>query len=88
MRGCRGVVVAVSAYMGGTRGSGDVQEMSVVRGVSGMCDMCMCLAQGGVVGVGGEWVRGLGLGFANPGRTWEKWDNNNNIYLKSNIQCI
>ena len=28
--------------------------------------MCMCLAQGGV---GGEWVRGLGLGFTNPGRT-------------------
>ena len=25
-------------------------EMSVVRGVSGVCDMCMCLAQGGVSG--------------------------------------
>ena len=35
----------VSAYMGGTRGSGvlasagDVLEMSVVRGVGGVCDM-------------------------------------------------
>ena len=28
-----GGVVAVSAYMGGTRGSGDMLEMSVVRGV-------------------------------------------------------
>ena len=44
----------VSAYMGGTRGSGvlssacDVIEMSVVRGVGGACDMCMYLARGGV----------------------------------------
>ena len=51
--GCGGGVVAVSAYMGGTRGSGvlcsacDVLEMSVVRGVGGVCDMCMCLARGG-----------------------------------------
>ena len=36
---------------GGTRGSGvlsstgDVLEMSVVRGVGGVCDMCMCLAR-------------------------------------------
>ena len=35
--------VAMSAYMGGTRGSGvlstagDVHEMSVVRGVGGVC---------------------------------------------------
>ena len=60
--GCGGGVVAVSAYMGGTRGSGilssagDVLEMSVVRGVGGVCDMCMCLARAGVGGVGGEWV--------------------------------
>ena len=53
-------VVAVSACMNGTRGSGnlsstgDVLEMSVVRGVSGVCDMCMCLARGGVGGEGGE----------------------------------
>ena len=37
--------------MCGTRGSGvlsstgDVLEMSVVRGVGGVCDMCMCLAR-------------------------------------------
>ena len=54
-------VVAVSAYMGGTRGSGvlasadDVLEMSVVSGVGGVRDMCMCLARGGwkVLGVNG-----------------------------------
>ena len=50
-------MVAVSACMSGTRGSGvlsstgDVLEMSVVRGVG--CDMCMCLARGGVGGEGG-----------------------------------
>ena len=44
-------MVAVNAYMGGTRGSGglssacDVLEMSVVRVVGGVCDMCMCLAR-------------------------------------------
>ena len=47
-------MVAVSACMSGTRGSGDVSstgdvlEMSVARGVGGVCDMCMCLARGGV----------------------------------------
>ena len=41
-------VVAVSACMCGTRGSGDlsstgdVVEMSVVKGVGGVCDMGMC----------------------------------------------
>ena len=46
--------------MGGTHGSGvlsstgDVLEMSVVRGVGGVCAMCMCFDCGGVVGVGGE----------------------------------
>ena len=60
--GSGGGVVAVSAYMGGTHGSGvlssagDVLEMSVVRGVGGVCNMCMCLARGGVGGVWGEWV--------------------------------
>ena len=55
---------AVSAYMGGTRGSGvlssagDMLEMSVVRGVGGVCDMCMRFARGGVEGLGGEWVSG------------------------------
>ena len=67
-----GEVVVVSACMSGTRGSGvmsstgDVLEMSVVRGVGGVCDMCMCLARGGVGGEGGEWMRELGLGFTNP----------------------
>ena len=46
----------VSACMCGTRGSdvlsstGDVLEMSVVRGVGRVCEMCMCLARGGVGG--------------------------------------
>ena len=49
--GSGGGVVAVSASMSGTRGSGvlsstcDVLVMSVVRGVGGVCDMCMCLAR-------------------------------------------
>ena len=78
--GSGGGVVAVSAYMGGTRSSGvlasagDVLEMSVVRGVGGVCDICMCLARGGVGCVGGEWVTGLGLGVTNFGGTWGKWD--------------
>ena len=51
-------------YMGGTRGlcvvssSYDVLEMRVVlgvRGVSGMCEMCMCLARSGVGGVRCRW---------------------------------
>ena len=55
-----GGVVVVSAYMGGTHGSGvlssagNVLEMSVVRGVGGVCDICMCLTRGGVGGVRGE----------------------------------
>ena len=46
-------MVAVSAYMGGTCGSGvlssagDVLKMSVVRGVGGVCDMYMHLVRGG-----------------------------------------
>ena len=50
--GSGGGVVGVSAYMGGTRGSGvlasagNVPVMSVVRGVGGVCDICMCLARG------------------------------------------
>ena len=31
----------------------------------------MCLVR---FGVRGEWVRGLGFDFANPGGTWGKWD--------------
>ena len=41
----------------------------MVRGVGGVCAMRMCLARGGVGSVGGEWVRGLFLGFTNPGGT-------------------
>ena len=52
-----GVVVVSAGYVGGTRGSGivssaaDVIELSVVpgmRGVGGVCEMCTCLARGGV----------------------------------------
>ena len=56
-------MVAVSACVSGTPGSGvlsstgDVLDMSVVRGVGGVCNMCMCLARGGVGGEGGEWMR-------------------------------
>ena len=51
------VVVSAGDVVGGTRGSGiessvaDVLWMSVVRGMRGVgevCDMCMCLARGGV----------------------------------------
>ena len=60
-----------AGHVGGTRGSGivsiaaDVLWMSVVRGMRGveMCEMCMCLARGGMGGDGGWWMRGLGLGF-------------------------
>ena len=51
--------------MSGTRGSGVLSSTGdvLVRGVGGVCDMCMCLARGGV---GGEWKRELGLCFTNP----------------------
>ena len=58
-----GDVVTVIVCMSGTHGSGvlsstgDVLEMSVVRGVGGVCDMCVCLARGGVdekIGWGGD----------------------------------
>ena len=54
--------------MSGTRGSGVLSSTGdvLVRGVGGVCDMCMCLARGGVGGEGGEWMRELGLGFTNP----------------------
>ena len=57
-------VVVSAGHVGGTRGSGivssaaDVLWMSVVRemrGVGGVCEMCMCLARGCV---GGEGVSG------------------------------
>ena len=62
-----GSVVVVSAgHVGGTRGLGivsnvaDVLGMSVVRGmrgVGGVCEMCMCLDRGGAGGEGSEWMR-------------------------------
>ena len=50
----------MSACMSGTRGSGVLSSTGdvLVRGVGGVCDMCMCLARGGV---GGEWMRELSL---------------------------
>ena len=62
-------------HVGGRRGSGmvfgaaDVLVMSVVRRmrrVGGVCEMCMCLARGGVFGCLVQWIRGLWLGFTNP----------------------
>ena len=55
----------MSACMSGTRGSGVLSSTGdvLVRGVGGVCDMCMCLAR---CCVGGEWMRELGLGFTNP----------------------
>ena len=64
-------MVAVSECMSGTRGSGvlsstgEVLEMSAVRGVGGVCDISICLAR--VVWVEREVsMRELGLGFTNP----------------------
>ena len=79
-------VVAVSTYMGGTRGSGvlssacDVLEMIVVRGVGGVCDLCMCLAREGVGDVVGERI-GFGVyqSWRNLGKVgyvsvfWLRW---------------
>ena len=47
----------MSACMSGTHGSGVLSTIGdgFVRGVGGVCDMCMCLARGGV---GGEGVSG------------------------------
>ena len=48
--GSGGGVVAVSACMSGTRGSGVLSSTCdvLVRGVGGVCGICMCLARGGV----------------------------------------
>ena len=58
----------MSVCMSGTRGSGVLSSTGdvLVRCVGGVCDMCMCLARGGVGGEGGEWMRELVLGFTNP----------------------
>ena len=68
-------MVAVRACMSGTRGSGVLSSTGdvLVRGVGGVCGMCMGLARGGVGGEGGEWMRELGLGFTNPVGTGEYW---------------
>ena len=55
--------------MNGTRGSGVLSSTGdvLVRGVDGVCDMCICLGRGGVGrGGGAVWMRELGLGFTNP----------------------
>ena len=54
--------------MSGTHGSGVLSSTGdvIVRCVDRVCDMCMCLAWGGVGGEGCEWIRELGLGFTNP----------------------
>ena len=74
---------AVSACISGTRGSGILSSTGdvLVRGVGGVCGMC--LARGGCgVERGGEWMRELGLGFTNPVGTggvldmcvfWVRW---------------
>ena len=53
---------------GGTRGSGALSSANYVwwRGVGGVWHVHVFLARGA--------VRGLGLGFPNPGRTVGKWD--------------
>ena len=58
----------MSACMSGARGSGVLSSTCdvLVSGVGGVCDMCMCLARGGVGGERGEWMRELGLGFIKP----------------------
>ena len=74
-------MVAVSACMSGTRGSGVLSSTGdlPVRGAGGVCDTCMRLARGGVGGEGGEWMRELGLGFTNRGSVghvsvpWLRW---------------
>ena len=46
----------MSACMSGTRGSGVLFSTGdmLVRDVGRVCDMCMCLARGGVGGRGGQ----------------------------------
>ena len=56
-----------AGHVGGTRGlcivsnAADVLWMSVVRGMRGVG-----VARGGVDGEGGEFMKGLALGFTNP----------------------
>ena len=58
-----------AGHVDGTRGSGIVSSAADVlwiNGVREVCEMCMCLARGGVGGEGCVWMRGFGLGFSNP----------------------
>ena len=53
------VVVVSEGHVGGTRGSGIVSSASDVlwmRGVGGVCEMCMCLARGSLGGDGECWT--------------------------------
>ena len=38
-----------------------VVALSMVRGMRGVCEVCMYLARGSVGGERGEWMRGFGL---------------------------
>ena len=66
----------MSACMSGTRGSGvlsstgDVLEVSVVRGVGGHVYV---FGSGQCGWRGGEWMRALGLGFTIPVGPGECW---------------
>ena len=51
-----------------TRKKETTADLLGMRRLGGVCEMCMCLAWCG--GGGGEWIRGLGLGFTNPVGTW------------------
>ena len=59
-------MIAGREYVGGSGivySAADVLGMSVVhvmKGFSGLSEMCMCLARGGVAG---EWIRGLDVCF-------------------------
>ena len=72
--GCRECVYGWYTWFKWLSSACDWLEMSVVRGVDRVCDICMCFTRGGLGGVGGEWLRRLCLGFTIPGRTWGKWD--------------
>ena len=56
-----------AGHVGGTRGSGIVSSAADVLWMSVVCVRCVCVWLGAAwVERGGEWMRELGLGFANP----------------------
>ena len=68
------VVKAVYGYVGGTRGPGIVssavdvlgmREVHGVRGVGGVCEMCMCMCLAWD-SARWEWIRRLVLGYTSP----------------------